>query len=69
MLQYACIGGDDLKVKHHLRGVVSTSPLIRQRRPEAAIKLTAGHMAAAVLPWMKIPAPVEAKVNYVMCPV
>ncbi|KIM31494.1 hypothetical protein M408DRAFT_327688 [Serendipita vermifera MAFF 305830] len=61
VLQYTCIGKDDLKVKQYLRGVVSTSPLIRQRNPAAAMKLTLGHIAQTVLPWVMIPAPVEAK--------
>ena len=60
-LHYACIAKDTLKVKHHLRGVVSTSPLIRLTHPEAGWKLTAGHMLSKVLPWTSIPAPVNAK--------
>ena len=63
MLQYTCVGPDNLKVKSHLRGVVATSPLIRQTHPEASLKLAAGHLGAGVLPWIMIPAPVKAKVN------
>lgn len=62
-LQFPCIGRDTLKVKQHLRGVVATSPLIRLTHPEAGWKLTAGHVASFVFPWLTIPAPVNAKVS------
>jgi len=61
VLQYPCVGKDDLKVKHHLRGVVATSPFLRQTNPEPALKLAAGHLASKLLPWMLVPAPVDAK--------
>jgi len=64
VLQYPCVGKDNLKVKHHLRGVVATSPLIRQTHPEPALKLAAGRVASKLLPWLLIPAPVDAKVGH-----
>jgi alpha-beta hydrolase superfamily lysophospholipase len=64
VLQYPCVGKDDLKVKHHLRGVVATSPFLRQTNPELALKLAAGHVASKLLPWMLVPAPVDVKVGH-----
>ncbi|CAG7850746.1 SubName: Full=Uncharacterized protein {ECO:0000313/EMBL:CCA68497.1} [Serendipita indica DSM 11827] len=60
VLQYCCVGNDDLNVKCDLRGVVATSPLLRQAVSAPAWQLVMGHMAQNLTPWMSVPAKVNA---------
>ncbi|KAG8819865.1 hypothetical protein FRC18_011907, partial [Serendipita sp. 400] len=60
-LQYSCVGKDDLKVKARLRGIVSTSPLIRQATAAPVWQVKIGLLVSKLLPWKTVATPVEAK--------
>jgi len=59
VLSYPCIGPNKTGIKSCLKGVLSTSPLIRTTHPPPAWKRMLGWAASKLRPWMLIPAPVS----------